>query len=58
MKYNKSWGKIDTIRDRTTEQDSKLSAPRPKVRCLREGPKKLSFMHQPIYNKLYTSLNY
>ena len=28
MKYNKSWGKIDTIRDRTTEQDSKLSAHR------------------------------
>ena len=27
MKYNKNWGKIDTIRDRTTEQDSKLSAP-------------------------------
>ena len=37
-----------------TEQDSKLSAPRPKVSCLQEGPKKLSFMHQPtaVYNKL------
>ena len=52
MKYNKRWGRIDTIRDHTTEQDSKLSVPRPKVSCLREGPKKLSFMHQPIYNKL------